>query len=338
MRCLKGICLLCSFILFSQAEAVDSDPVEFPLAQSYLRHQPNINAYIRALRDRLQLLQQRNAELQKQVEGLESYCQLATTLQKQLEDTQQEFSALYGQNQNLQSQLKLTEAELQAFKIQQARDALELKRGNELLAICQREHQQIETLTQQQNQNALDLERTQQQLQVYEQKQKQSQEVLQTSGTEIKALTEDFQKLQAAYDSTKQKLLDAENRVEQLTRGAKDSAWFDQQILAKNKKIGELNATVSELNKRNYELNQAKTICEDQLQANTKRQAASDKSRLQALKEAQEKEVQLQAVIQEKTDLITNWRQEYDKLKSVLDKAISINNELRQQLNLKQPQ
>jgi hypothetical protein len=50
------------------------------------------------------------------------------------------------------------------------------------------------------------------------------------------------------------------------------------------------------------------------------------------LKERQEKETDLQSTVDEKSASIARWRQEYDLLKSQLDKAISLNSELSQQI------
>jgi chromosome segregation ATPase len=157
---------------------------------------------------------------------------------------------------------------------------------------------------------------------------------LQESKNKLKIQTDDFQKLQTSLKNCEQELLAAKQKPDQLPpqSNTKEVIWLNGQIQANNKKINELNQQIGVFSRQNYDLNLAKAIAEQKLQEITKRLDSCEKTHVQSSKDSKENETRLQSTIDEKTASIAKWKQDYDSLKSQLDKAVSINNELRQQI------
>ncbi len=182
--------------LISKAEATDTDPtapsIETQIAQSPERHPPNLNPYLRALRE-IYSLQQINAELKDQIIALQFHSKQADILQQHVVDLEQELAAVNKQNQDLQEQIGvLTKA--------QAEDASKLQQCNNLLKQFE---EQKQTFEQEQKQNREELQENTQQRQSFEQEKNQNrQELLEN----IRQLQASFEKWSQENDLLKSKL------------------------------------------------------------------------------------------------------------------------------------
>lgn len=294
--------LLFFLALFARAEAVDSDrlnpPIEKEIVQIPLGYPSNPGAQFRAMQQRIFYLEQQNAELNSQVNTLQSYRKGAELLQLRLQDLEEKFSLANSQNQQLKIQLKQSVEQIKGLTKEQSEYAMELQRCTELL------------------------KNAEEQRQLFEQEQKNSRQELQAHHDKSNKLNEDFQKLQASLKSCTQQLQQNPERV----------VWLNEQIESKNKKIRDLNNQLGELNQQNYALNIAKNVSEQKLQDATKRLEALEKTKLQSVSQAKDKETSLHSTIEEKNASIAKWRHDYDLLKSQLDTVLSLNKELHQQI------
>ncbi len=307
--------LLIFLALLGRVEAVDNlvDPsVENEFAQippqRFPPPPPTVNAYLNALRERVRSLQQENIELKQEIINLQPFRKAAEGFQQHLENLQQEFSTIDIQNQDLQMIIKQAETRIGVLTRQHAKCIDELQRNNELL------------------------EHAQEQLQLLEQQSKQDRQELQDSALKTNKFNDDVQKMQATLEEYKQRLDTAQQKVEKFQQMTQEVSWLNEQIQSKNKKIGELNQEIGDLSKQNYDLGLVKNISEQQLQDKDKRLEVIEQAHIQSLKNIKDREASLQSALDEKSASITKLHQEHDALKAQLDKEISINNDLRKQL------
>lgn len=117
-------------------------PTGNPIAQNFQRSPPNLNAYLSSMREKILFLQQKNAELTGQVIALQSYRQRADVLQQRLGNLEQKFYAVSNQNQDLQTQMKEKEAQIEVLSKEQAEDATQLQQCSVQLKQAEQERQE----------------------------------------------------------------------------------------------------------------------------------------------------------------------------------------------------
>ena len=237
--------------------------------------------------------QKRNEQLAREVQTLRFFRDLVFFLEKRVEDIQQKCIESVKKNRELELQLKENGKRFQDLLKERAALADQLQ---------QREDQR-------------------QQLEI----QNQRLQVLQEN---LDKANEDLNKARASYD---EKIQSLQHLVESAKNNAKQIAWFNEQILGKNKKIADLSQQLDQYDQKQHKLTTDKIQLEQRLQDKTKQLDSLQTTYLQSLDLTKVNEARMQSDIDAKAAAIIKWRKDYDLVKSQLDTALSINNELRQQ-------
>lgn len=309
---------------------------------------PLLQQHREELEQALSEAENRNQALQEDIEKLrhaekigaaslqESQAQIVRDkelITKLVEEQKMHLAALqHSQEQFNQAQEKIKQAEDQIKQVEEqkrlAEQTLEQEKAN---------HQNMLAAK-----NALEDElqqskKLQEQLKLAEQFDRRRVEELEL---ETKRLSTDYESAHSALDNYKAQLLSATQKFEQLQQSQQSTTQqaneelvtLKSRLQSLQRELEDNRAALTLVQKQNADLSTGKTASEQQLKNKTTRLEVLERTYLKSLDESHAMQTRYQATIDEKIASIAKWQQANALLTSQLDKAISLNSELRHQL------